>query len=121
MGVGPWQITLGSGEDPENRYTLPWDFLDHLKPVQRPGKFIHSLSLFLLTNEERDNIASTGKEIGPSGVLLECRRAGAGCGWRQECDCGTHLFCLRQVSADWEAEAVNISLEGLGSNSGNAG
>lgn len=58
MGVGPSQSTLGSGEGPENRYTLPWDFLEHLKPVQRPGKFTHSLSLLLLTHEEQDNIGS---------------------------------------------------------------
>lgn len=36
----------------------PWDFLGHLKGTQRSGKLSHSLSLFLVTEEEQDNVGS---------------------------------------------------------------
>lgn len=36
----------------------PWDFLGHLKGTQRSGKISHSPSLFLVTEEEQDNVGS---------------------------------------------------------------
>ena len=49
----------GTGEGLWEQIYRPWDFLGHLKRTQRSGKLSHSLSLFLLTNEEQDNIGSS--------------------------------------------------------------
>lgn len=48
-----------TGEGAWEQIYRPWDFLGHLRRIQRSGKFSHSLSLFLVTNEEQDNIGSS--------------------------------------------------------------
>lgn len=45
-------------EGPWEQIYRPWDFPGHLKIIQRSGKCSHSVSLFLVTKEEQDNIGS---------------------------------------------------------------
>lgn len=57
----------GTGEGPWEQTYRPRDFLGHLERTQKSGQLSHSLFLFLVTNEEQDNIGSISKEIAPSG------------------------------------------------------
>lgn len=57
IGVGRLQsIWPGGTEGRWEQIYRPWDFLGHLKGTQRSGKLSHSLSLFLVTEEEQDNV-----------------------------------------------------------------
>lgn len=76
----------GTGEGRWEQIYRPWDFLGHLKRTQRSGKLSHSLSLFLVTNEEHDNVGS--RQQGSSYFRPATPGLG-GAGWGWQCE-GCH-------------------------------